>query len=157
MPLIDEIIAQGKTLQQLDHAITEKLTEYVRNPDVAVSLQRIGGDKVLVLGEVRNPGVYALSASKTVLEAAALANGFTRDAVLKSVIIVRGGLQNPKPERINLVKVLKSGKMDKSLQLRSNDIVYVPSTFISNLSYVMEKIISPISKGSTAYRTLNQQ
>ena len=51
---------------------------------------------MFVLGEVSKPLVVTLKPGVTLIEAIAMAGGFTRDAELKNVFIVRGGLGNPK-------------------------------------------------------------
>lgn len=79
-PLIDEVQAEGLTISELDKVMTEKLKEYIRYPDVSISLKKMAGERIIVLGEVKSPGVYTLSGRKTVLEAVALAGGFTKDA-----------------------------------------------------------------------------
>jgi polysaccharide export outer membrane protein len=148
-PLIGEIKAQGLTIPALDNIITKKLKDYIRYPDVSVSLKSMGGERVIVLGEVNRPGVYSLGDKRTVLEVIALAGGFTDDAVLNSVVVVKGGLKKPKAERINLALALKKGKIKEDVRLRAQDIVYVPKKFIANVNYYMSKILDPIYKGTT--------
>lgn len=146
-PLIDEVQAQGFSISQLDKDMTQKLKEFIHYPDVSISLRKMSGERVIILGEVKAPGVYSLQGRKTVIEAVALAGGFTRDAVLNSVIIVQGGFENPKAKRINLVSVLRKGKAIEDVGLNAQDIVYVPRTFISNLGYFLKQILDPISRG----------
>ncbi|MFH1772368.1 MAG: polysaccharide biosynthesis/export family protein [Candidatus Omnitrophota bacterium] len=150
-PLIDEVEAEGFTLSELDKAVTERLREYIIYPDVSISLKRIEGNRVIVLGEVARPGIYSLKDTRTVLEAVALAGGFTDDAVLRSVIVVEGGIQNPQPKRINLSQAITKGKVIENVNLNSQDIVYVPKKFVADLNYFLTKILDPISTGvSTA-------
>ena len=145
-PLIDEVRAEGLTISQLDKVITEKLKQFIRYPDVSISLKSMGGERIIVLGEVASPGVYNLSGRKSVLEAIALAGGFTKDAVLNSVVIIRGGLRNPHAERIDLSRILHKGEA-KDIPLEAQDIVYVPKKFIANLNYFLKQILDPISRG----------
>jgi len=146
-PLIDEVKAAGLTISELDKEITERLKEYIRFPDVSISLRKMGGQRVIILGEVKSPGVYSLKERRTVLEAVALAGGFTKDAVLNSVIVIKGGLKNPKPRRVDLASTLRKGKVEEDIFLESQDIVYVPRKFIANLNYVLRQILEPISRG----------
>lgn len=145
-PLIDEVHAEGLTISQLDKVITERLKQFIRYPDVSISLKSIGGERIIVLGEVASPGVYNLSGRKTVLEAIALAGGFTEDAVLNSVIVIKGGFNNPHAERINLSRALV-GKSAEDIPLEAKDIVYVPKRFIANLNYFLKQVLDPISRG----------
>ena len=146
-PLINDVRAQGLTIPELDDEITSKLKDYIKYPDVSVSLKKIGGSRIIVLGEVGSPGVYSIEDRKTVLEAIALAGGFTKDAVLNSVIVIKGGLEHPKAMRVNLASALRKGKLKEDIRLKAQDIVYVPKKFIANLNYFLKQFLEPISRG----------
>jgi len=149
-PLIDEIRALGETISSLDKMITVRLQEYIRHPDVSVSLKEIYGERVVVLGEVSKPGVYKLEGRKTVSEALALAGGYTDDAVLRSVIVIRGGLKNPNAKRVNLAHALERGKFEHDIRVEAKDIVYVPKKFIADVNYYLTQILNPLSRGAVA-------
>jgi polysaccharide export outer membrane protein len=149
-PLIHEVQAEGLTLVQLSKVISDRLKEFVRVPDVSVSLRQISGAKIIILGEVHNPGRYSLEDHKNLLEAVSLAGGFTRDAVTKSVIVIHNGLDKPVAERVDLNLALRTGKNNYvDMPLRSQDIIFVPSTFVSDISYFMRQFLDPISNAAT--------
>jgi polysaccharide export outer membrane protein len=148
-PLIGDVKAVGLTIPQLDQEITKRLSEFVREPEVSISLRRIGGNRIILLGEVSSPGVYTLPGNRTILELIGKAGGFTRDSVPSSTILIRGGLSNPVPQRLNLSKVLNGKEFSKqNIILQAEDIVFVPKKFIANLSYVLGQILSPVSQGN---------
>lgn len=149
-PLINEVQAAGITISELDNALTKRLKEYVKYPDVSVSLKEIYGEKVIVLGEVRSAGVYKLETRKTVSEAIALAGGYTNDAVLRSVIVIRGGLKNPHAKRVNIARALQKGKFEEDIQVQAQDIIYVPKKFIADVNYYLSQILGPLSQGAVA-------
>ncbi len=155
-PLVGDVMAVGRTITQLDQDVTDRLKEFIREPEVSISIRKLGGSKVIILGEVARPGVYAVSGNRTLLEAIALAGGFTRDAVANSVVLIRGGLQNPKGKRLNLKKAMAAKDFDGNIALQSEDIIYVPRTFIANVGYVMTQIIDPISRGAFAADVMRQ-
>lgn len=150
-PLIGDISATGRTVSELDQEITKRLKEYIRQPEVSISIKKLGGNKVMVLGEVASPGVYAVTGSKTILEAITLAGGFTKNSVASSVILIRGGFENPQAQRLDLSKAL-AGKPRLNVALLREDIVFVPKKFIANVNYFLEQIIGPLSKGAYATR-----
>ncbi|MDD5565846.1 MAG: polysaccharide biosynthesis/export family protein [Candidatus Omnitrophica bacterium] len=153
-PLVGDMDAEGFTITELDAMLTEKLKEYVRYPEVSISLKKMGGQKVIVLGEVSSPGVYGVSGSRTVLEAIGLAGGFTKDAVPSGAVLIRGGFSSPEATRINLSRALK-GDLSQNFMLTSNDIIFVPKKFIANLNYFLNQILDPISRGVYISKEIN--
>jgi protein involved in polysaccharide export with SLBB domain len=90
-----------------------------------------------------------MSGQKTLLEAIGMAGGFTRDAIASSIVLIRGGLSNPRAERINLSKALKGKDFIKqNIVLQAEDVVFVPKKFIADVSYFLGQIVDPLSKGA---------
>ena len=149
VPLIGDVIARGLTITQLDANLTKRLSEYVRSPEISISLKKIGGSKVIMLGEISKPGVYSMSGQKTILEAIGMAGGFTRDAVASSIVLIRGGLVDPHAQRINLSRALK-GKdfIRQNVVLQAEDVIFVPKKFIADLNYVLTQITGPLAQGA---------
>ena len=150
-PLIGDVQATGITLTQLDDEITGRLKEYLRYPEVSICIKKLGGQKVMILGEVARPGVYSVTGYKTIIEAISLAGGFTRDAVPSSVVLIRGGFENPQPKRISLSKALK-GDLRQNIELKSEDIIFVPKKFIADLNYFLSQVLEPVSRGAFIYK-----
>ncbi len=150
-PLIGDMKAEGLTLTQLGNIITEKLKTYVKAPQVSIMIRRFGEhgsmNKVVVLGEVLGPGVYRSTGSPTIAEIIASAGGYTKYAVINSIMVIRGDVRT-KPEviKINLAHILKGNKYSQNISLKPNDIVYVPRSLIGNLNTFMELIQPAISE-----------
>lgn len=123
MPLINDVQASGKTALQLQDEIKQKLSNYITDPLVTVSVREFNSFKFSVLGEVRTPGVYKSSQRVTVLDAIAMAGGFTEFAKRDDVTVIRNGNQDQRIN-INLKKYLKNGKSE-NLYLEPADVVYV--------------------------------
>ena len=148
-PLIGDVPAAGMTIVELDNEMTKRLKEFLKFPEVSITIRKIGGSKIVILGQVRSPGVYAVGGSGSILEAIALAGGLTRDAVGTSVVLIRGGLQNPQATKINIAKAQK-GDFSQNVMLEPEDIIFVPSTTVSDVGYVVAQIIDPVSRGAIA-------
>lgn len=148
-PLIGDINAEGLTFTQLDDVITEKLKSYLKYPEVSIMMRKFGEqtNKVVMLGEIGGPGVYRFSAPPTIIEAVASAGGYTKYAVLNSIMIIRGDVRG-KPEviRVNVAQIIKAGRLAQNISLRPNDIVYVPRSFIGNINTFLEIIQPAISE-----------
>lgn len=149
-PLVGDIQAVGLTIPELHDVITEKLKEFIKYPEVSISLRKMGGARVMVLGQVNTPGIYSVTGARTIMEALAMAGGLTRDGVPSSTVLIRGGLNSPNIQRINVSKIFK-GDLRLNAILQSQDIVFVPRKFVSDLSYFLNQVLDPISKGAYTY------
>jgi polysaccharide export outer membrane protein len=88
LPLIGKIRAGGKTIAEAESAIIEALKpDYLKNPHV--SLQILNYRPFYIIGEVRTPGSYPYVNGMTVLEAVAIAGGFTYRAKESRMKITR--------------------------------------------------------------------
>lgn len=156
-PLVGDVSAAGSTLSALDEELTGRLEDYIKYPDVSISVRKLGGRKVIVLGEVGSPGVYGVTGKSTILEAVALAKGFSQHAVVSSVILIRGGFNKPKGARINLNRAILKADMRYNVVLQPEDIIYVPKKFIANVNYLVTQILGPVSQGVYTVDTIGKQ
>lgn len=99
MPLIGEVGAKGRTLRQLESAIIKKLKpDFLKNPQVSAEV--VNYRPFYIIGEVKNPGTYPYVNGMRILNAVAIAGGFTYRAREKEMMITRskgGG----KPQRVS--------------------------------------------------------
>ena len=94
MPLIGTVDAEGLTPRQLEDRIAELLLDgYLKNP--RVSIEVLNYRPFYIIGEVNNPGAYPYKSGMTILNAAALAGGFTYRADEDEVLVTRGGVGEP--------------------------------------------------------------
>jgi len=144
-PLVDDVDAEGLTVQQLKNVVTEKLKEYIKYPQVSISIRRLGGKKVIVLGEVRYPGVYQVTGTESVLEAIAMAQGLTYDSLASSTVVIKGTFtDNPRVIRASANMALR-GVNSQNIILESGDIVFVPKKPISDLVWLTNEVNTVMS------------
>lgn len=124
LPLTGELEASGKTAAELQNEITEKLRQFIANPVVSVMVKQINSLKISVLGEVRKPDVYKIKNRITVLDAIAMAGGFTDFAKQNNVIVLRTTPSGSKKIRIK-VKQAIADDGTAPFYLQSLDTVYV--------------------------------
>ncbi|MDD5553104.1 MAG: polysaccharide biosynthesis/export family protein [Candidatus Omnitrophica bacterium] len=140
-PLIGDLKAESLTLTQLDASITEKLKAYVKAPEVSVMIKRFGeqANKIVVLGEIFLPGVYKFGGPPSITEVVASAGGYTKYAVLNSIMVIRGDVRTrPEVLRVNFARIIKGSRLRENIFLKPNDIVYVPKSFIGNVNTFLE-------------------
>ena len=90
-PLVNDVQAEGLTVEQLKDVLTEKLSEYVTSPEVTVVVVQINSRRVYVLGEVLRPGPILLTQDMRVLDALSSAGGFGTFADKERVKVIRRG------------------------------------------------------------------
>ncbi len=138
---IGDIYVINMTPAELDEIITKKYSEILIEPDVTVIVRDFGGQDVYVMGEVENPGVYKVTKGMTLIRAIAAAGGPKNAAQLKSVILLRNdGHQRGEALRINLDMGMLQRNINNDLPVQAFDMVYVPRTFIADLSSFITQV-----------------
>jgi len=148
-PLIGDIQVAGLSIFLLRDNIRDALSKYIINPQVVVNVTSFQSQKVFVLGEVNNPGIFTMDTPMNVIEVIARAGGFTHDANKGSILLVRGELDNPELTCLDIKNFLKKGGRIQNVSLRKGDIVYVSTTTIANVSRFfrhLNTIIRPITE-----------
>ncbi len=125
-PLVGDLQAAGKTVVQVQQEITQKLTRYIPNPVVSVSVLRIVSNKVYVIGKVNRPGELVTGRYLDVLQALSMAGGLTPYAAENKIKILRreGGKEISIP--FEYAKVQNGSDLTQNIQLKSGDVVLVP-------------------------------
>lgn len=125
LPLVNDITAAGLAPMELRDALTEKLAAYIQNPVVSVVVREIHSLKVSVIGNVRTPGRYDLKGASTVLDAVAMAAGFTEFAARRKITILRRDGATQQRLRFDYDAAVK-GNGDRNILLKPGDIIIVP-------------------------------
>lgn len=101
LPLIREVAAAGNSAADLEGVIADKLRpDYVKNPRVSVEV--LTYRPFYIIGEVKNPGSYPFVSGMTVVNAVALAGGFTYRADDGKVTIIRGSEDEQSKRKVGL-------------------------------------------------------
>lgn len=94
MPLIGEVDAEGLSTRQLEDRIAERLRDgYLVDPQISIEV--LNYRPFFILGEVNQPGQYPYASGMSVINAVALAGGFTFRAKEDAIAVQRGGSGAP--------------------------------------------------------------
>jgi polysaccharide export outer membrane protein len=146
-PLIGEVQAAGKSISTLRDELKERFSKYLVDPQITISVTAIQSSKVVVLGEVRTPGVYTLDTELTIIDAVAKAGGWTADAKMSNIILLRNVSGKVETRSLDMEAALAGGSLSQNKPLQRNDIVYVPTKKIADIARFMTyigSILSPI-------------
>lgn len=125
-PLVGEIAAAGRSVPEVQNEIESKLKKYITEPVVSITVVNVGGNKVYVIGQVKNPGAFVMNPQLNVLQALSLAGGMTPFASVNNITILRNvnGHQSTLPFRFE--EVSRGRSLDQNVMLESGDVVVVP-------------------------------
>jgi len=126
MDMIGDVEVTGKTVAMLKQELTERLSRYIKEPEVVINIVGYGGMRVKVLGKVEKPGEIGLAKNYTVLDAITKAGGFSRRAAKRRVVLIHSGETEPYAI-VNVQDILRGKKNAVNPVLREDDLVYVES------------------------------
>lgn len=125
-PLIQDMQAAGLNPTQLKAKIEESLKEYIEVPNVTVIVDAIQSYKVFVTGKVSKPGEITAVKAISVLQALAIAGGFTEFASPDQIVVIRNTGEDSVLYRFNYPEVIKGKNFSQNMLLRTGDVVVVP-------------------------------
>lgn len=130
VPLIGDVQAGGNTPTQVSAIIKDKLSAYIREPNVAVILTELRSheflSRVRVTGAVRTPRSMPYRPGMTVLDAVLEAGGVNDFASPNRTKLYRKGKTKTDVLEIDLADILAKGKLESNFELRPGDVVTVP-------------------------------
>lgn len=126
LPLVDDIRAADSTLPQLKDRITKALAAYVENPSVYVMLQENRSKRIYIVGMVNAPGEYVLEKETTVLQAIAMAGGFSEWAKKDDIVIIRRDQQEQFRIEFDYDRVVSGKDIKQNILLNPDDVIIVP-------------------------------
>ena len=125
-PLVGDIQAQDRTVDDIRGDLMKRLTKYIPNPNVSVAVTKVISYKVYVVGRVNKPGEYLTGHYTDVLQALSLAGGLTPFAAENDIKVMRRvrGEQHAIPFRYGDVR--KGRDLEQNIILQRGDVVMVP-------------------------------
>lgn len=134
--------AAGRTIEELDNDLTMEFAKDIRSPELSVIVQTISDPEIYVLGEVNKPGLHKMPSNGVgVIQAIALAGGFTEDAKRSQAAILRATEEGFMIRSIDLSGIESIGFADMSyFDLQMYDVIYVPRSSIGDFSYYSNAI-----------------
>ena len=125
MPLIQDVVAEGQTAMELGNTIHQRLLTYIKEPQVSVIVLQVNAPKYYVIGSVAKPGTYSLRSETSILQALALAGGFTQFASPRSIKLIRNTAGKQEVRKVNYNKMIDEDGKGNYI-LKSGDTIVVP-------------------------------
>ncbi len=129
-PFAGVIQAAGRTVEDIREELTKKLSKYIVNVQLDVRVAAYRSQRVYVVGEVLNPGVYLVKdIPLTVLEAINNAGGVTPESDLRNITLTR----KDKAYSINLLSLYEGGDLSQNVLLQHGDVLNVPDNVFNKV------------------------
>jgi len=132
-PLIGDVMVAGLTIKEAEAKIREKMSYYFVDPKITVSLAKVTGKRVSVIGKVVKPGDFDYIEGKRLSDYVAQAGGPAVGADLAKTKITRMGQEGPQVFGVDLRKILKDGRKDLDIVMQGGDTVSIPKTWLAEL------------------------
>lgn len=130
-PLVEEILAQGKTSTELARDVEKQLSKYVRDPVVTVLVTGFVGpysEQIRVVGEAAKPQFLSYKKNMTVLDVMIAVGGLTDFADGNGASILRTS-EGGKQYGVRLKDLVKRGDVSANVEVKPGDILIVPQSF----------------------------
>ena len=127
-PLVDGLVAQGKTSVQIARDVEKELAKYVRDPVVTVVVTGFVGpysEQIRVVGEAAQPQFLPYKQKMTVLDVLIAAGGLTDFADGNRATLIRTA-QGNKRYNVRLNDLIKRGDIDANVDVLPGDILIIP-------------------------------
>lgn len=125
-PLAGDFIVAGKTATQVRDELVKRLSKYVPDPVVTVSVARVASYRIYVLGRVNKPGDFQVGRHIDVLQALSIAGGMTPFASEDGIQIIRKVDGKPTSIPFEYSRIRKGGDLSQNITLKSGDVLLVP-------------------------------
>jgi len=127
-PLVDELVAQGKSPQQIARDVEKALGKFVRDPVVTVIVTNFVGpysEQIRVVGEAAKPQFLSYKQKMTVMDVMIAVGGLTEFADGNKATLVRAAEGN-KRYSVRLQDLVKRGDISANVEMLPGDVLIIP-------------------------------
>jgi polysaccharide export outer membrane protein len=126
LPLVGDLIAEGKTVAQFKLEVEQALSKYTGDSNVTVEIKQSNSMYIFILGRVKTPGKQMLIASTNVLQALTLAGGLDPFARNHKIRIYRKQGGKTAMYSFDYDEVVEGRHLEMNIDLKRGDVIIVP-------------------------------
>jgi len=127
-PLVDELVAQGKTSVQIARDVENSISKFVRDPIVTVIVTGFVGpysEQIRVVGEAAKPQALPYKQKMTLLDVMIAVGGLTDFADGNNASILRAS-EGDKQYSVRIKDLIKRGDVSANVEMRPGDVLIIP-------------------------------
>ena len=132
LPLVPDLEVTGKTPTQLSAEISERLKQFIKDPNVSVIVHSFNGTfarQIRVIGEAAQPMAMPYSDHMTLLDVMIAAKGLTKFAAGNAAVIIRREGNMQKSIKVRLADLLKDGDVSQNIEMLPGDTLIIPQSY----------------------------
>ncbi len=131
---VGDVHVEGKTVPELTQTLKIVYATILHEPIITVSLKDFEKPYFIATGQVAHPGKYDLRGDTTVVQAVAIAGGFTDSAKHSQILLFRRASNDwIEVKKINVKQLLHAENLEEDLHLRPGDMLYVPKSVLGKI------------------------
>lgn len=132
-PLVEDMVAAGKTPTQLARELEGRLSKYIQDPNVTVIVRSFVGPadrQVRVIGEATDPVAIPYREHLTLLDVMIATHGLTKYAAGNRAVIARLGADGTQQSiKVRLSDLIKDGDISQNMEMKPGDTLIVPQSW----------------------------
>lgn len=131
-PLVEDVVASGKTSTELARDMEKHLGKYVKNPVVTVIVTSFVGlyeDQIRIVGEATNPQNLSYKQDMTLLDVMIASGGLTSFAAGNRATIIRTSDGKQQQISVRLDDLIKDGDISANVFMQAGDILIIPEAW----------------------------
>ena len=136
VPLVGELNVLDVSALELRRELTERLNQYIVDPQVGVRVTLNRSEKLLVFGEVQRPGVYLMNPPMRALEGLVLAGGYTDEASERRIVLLREEGGEATSRVLNIERGIQKGDWSENPYLVKGDVLFVPKSTATQIDRI---------------------
>ena len=149
-PFAGQVHLAGLTPRAAGVLLAQKLSGKIRNPQVTINVTNYRSQRIQVIGAVGKPQTVSLAdVPLTILDAITQAGGVKTNAQTSTIFVIRGTSSQPKLYLLN-ARSPSNLLLAEKFKLYPNDIIYVPTTGLSNWNRVISNVLPTLTTAETA-------
>jgi polysaccharide export outer membrane protein len=152
-PLCGTFEIGGLTTDEVTETLREKLSEYIMNPQITITMKRYTSEKVSIIGAVQKPGSYPWTQNLLLSDYIGLAGGPSAHADISTIYISRKHEDNTVVIEVELDEILSKGERRQDIPLQPGDLVTIPQEFSwIDFRWAIASLAALVSLGVLGYR-----
>lgn len=125
-PLAGQLDSQGRTVLELEDELRARLSDYISDPVVNITVNAVAGNTVHIIGKVLRPGSFSMSQPLDAMQALSLAGGLNTFAEENNIIILRRNGDKQEIIPVHYARIKKGQSLDSNVMLKSGDVIIIP-------------------------------